>query len=267
MTITGEVAGVAGRVNRNSVLRGGARLGYALSGVLHLLIAWITLQVAWSDSGRSADQSGALATLAGSSLGRLTLWVAVVGFVALAAWQLAIGLAARPDRGSSRWPAPVKGIAKAVLYLALGWASFNTAEGRPGNSRAQSAGITATLLQHSGGALGVMLIGLVLIGAGGYHMLKGWTKMFLRDLTKHPGRFAVRAGVVGYLAKGVSLALVGVLFVIAAQDNTSARSTGLDGALRLLRQQAFGPWLLTAVALGIAAYGLYSFARARHARV
>jgi type IV secretory pathway VirB2 component (pilin) len=111
-----------------------------------------------------------------------------------------------------------------------------------------------------------MLIGLVLIGAGGYHMLKGWTTMFLRDLTKHPGRFAVRAGVVGHLAKGVSLALVGVLFVIAAQDNTSARSTGLDGALRLLRQQAFGPWLLTVVALGIAVYGLYSFARARLAR-
>ena len=44
-------------------------------------------------------------------------------------------------------------------------------------------------------------------------------------------------------------------------------SCRLDGALRSLRQQAVGPWLLTAVALGIAAYGVYSLARSRHARV
>jgi len=98
VTITREVAGVAGKAKRNSVLRNGARLGYAISGLLHLLIAWIALQVAGSGSGRSADQSGALRTLAGSSMGRLTLWVAVVGFVALGLWQLAIGLAARGHR-------------------------------------------------------------------------------------------------------------------------------------------------------------------------
>jgi hypothetical protein len=34
-----------------------------------------------------------------------------------------------------------------------------------------------------------------------------------------------------------------------------------------MREQAVGSWLLTGVALGIAAYGLYCFARPRHARV
>jgi hypothetical protein len=34
-----------------------------------------------------------------------------------------------------------------------------------------------------------------------------------------------------------------------------------------MREQAVGSWLLTGVALGIASYGLYSFARAGHARV
>jgi Domain of Unknown Function (DUF1206) len=266
VAILRDVAGVAGKVEGNVVLRSGARVGYAVSGVLHLLIGWIALQVAWSGSGSSADQSGALRALSGSSLGRMTLWVAVAGFVALGLWQLAIGLSARRARGSSRWAAPAKGIAKAALYLAMAWATFSTAEGKPGSSKAQSAGVTATLLQQAGGRQLVLLLGLVVVGAGGYHIFKGWTRKFLRDLNRHPGRFAVRAGVVGYLAKGVSLVLVGVLFVTAAIRNSSIRSTGLDGALRSLRQQAFGPWLLTAVALGIAAYGVYSFARARHAR-
>jgi len=110
-------------------------------------------------------------------------------------------------------------------------------------------------------------IGLTVVGAGVYHVFKGWTKRFLRDLNKNPGVLATRAGVIGYIAKGVALCVVGVLLVSGAAQNSSSKATGLDGALRTLREQPKGQWLLTAVALGIAAYGLYSFARAKRARV
>ena len=273
MTHSPDVTGAANQLQGNAVVQGGARVGYAVSGVLHLLIGWIALQVAWSDSGRSADQSGALRTLAGTGAGRLTLWAAVVGFFALGLWQIAYGIAARPAEDSSPWPARAKGFAKAVLYLALAWTCLNTAKGQPASSKAQSADFTATLLQHSGGRLLVALVGLAVVGVGGYHVVKGWTRKFLHDLGdlsglgEHPARLATRAGVVGYIAKGIALAVVGALFVAAAVQNSSSKATGLDGALRALRQQAFGPWILTAVALGIAAYGVYSVARARYARL
>lgn len=262
-----DVAGVASKVEGHPALQVGARVGYAVSGVLHLLIAWIALQIAWIASAKSADQSGALQTLAGSSLGRLTLWVAVLGFLALGFWLLASALAVRTGGESSKWADKAKGIAKALLYLMLAWTSFSFAKGQPTSSKAQSADFTATLLQHTGGRLLVAATGLIVIGVGVYHVVKGWTKRFLQDLSEHPGAIATRAGTVGYIAKGVALAVVGVLFVTAAAQNTSSKATGLDGALRSLRQQAVGPWLLTAVALGIAAYGVYSFARSRHARV
>ena len=267
MAEEGDVSKVASQVGDNPVLQIGARVGYALSGVLHIMIAWIGLQVAWGGSGKSADQSGALQTLARTSPGRLALWVAVLGFLALGSWQLASALAVRTRGETSQWADKAKGIAKAVLYLALAWTCLSFAKGDPKSSKAQSADFTATLLEQSGGRLLVVVIGLVIIGVGGYHVVKGWTKSFLRDLSQHPGVLATRAGVVGYIAKGIALALVGVLFVVAAVQNSSSRATGLDGALRSLRQQAFGPWLLTAVALGIAAFGVYSFARSRHARV
>jgi hypothetical protein len=242
-------------------------VGYAVSGVLHLLIGWIALQVAWSASAKSADQSGALQTVAGNIPGRLTLWVAVLAFLALALWQFAGALALRTGGESSKWADKVKGLAKAVVSLVLAWTSLSFAKGQPSSSKAQSADFTATMLQHTGGRLLVAVIGMVVIGVGGYHMVKGWTKKFLQDLSGNPGILATRAGVVGYIAKGIALAVVGALFVIAAVQNSSSKATGLDGALRSLRQQPFGPWLLTAVALGIASFGLYCFARARHARV
>jgi hypothetical protein len=262
-----DVSRVANKVEGQPVLQMGARVGYAVSGVLHLLIGWIGVQVAWSASGKSADQSGALQTLAGSTLGRLTLWVAVLGFLALGLWQLANALAVRTGGVSSQWAAMAKGIAKALVYLVLAWTSFSFAKGQPSSSKAQSADFTATMLQQTGGRLLVSVIGLVVIGVGVYHVVKGWTKRFLHDLSGNPGTLATRAGVCGYIAKGIALAVVGVLFVTAAVQNSSSKATGLDGALRSLHQQAAGTWLLTAVALGIAAYGVYSFARARHARV
>jgi hypothetical protein len=73
--------------------------------------------------------------------------------------------------------------------------------------------------------------------------------------------------VVGYIANGVALGVVSVLLVLGAAQNSSSKATGLDGALRALREQPEGPWLLSAVALGIVAYGVYSFARAKHAEV
>jgi Domain of Unknown Function (DUF1206) len=60
------------------------------------------------------------------------------------------------------------------------------------------------------------------------------------------------------------MAVVGALFVTAAGQNSSSKATGLDGALRALAHQPFGPWLLTAVALGIATYGGYTFTAFTH---
>jgi len=267
MAQSGDVRRAANKVEDQPALQIGARAGYAISGVMHLLIGWIALQIAWSASGRSADESGALQTLSESSLGRLTLWLAVVGFLALGVFDLAKALAVRPAPGASPWVDRAKGISKAAFHLALAWASFSTAKGRPHSNTAQSVDFTATLLQQTGGRLLVSVVGMAVIGVGVYHVVKGWTRKFLQDLSEHPGTFATRAGVLGYVAKGFALAVVGALFVAAAVQNSASEATGLDGALRSLREQPTGPWLLTAVALGIASYGLYSFARAKYARV
>jgi Domain of Unknown Function (DUF1206) len=188
-----DVTRAAGNVGSQPLVQTGARVGYAVNGLLHLLIGGIALQVAWSGSGTSADQSGALQTLAGNSLGRLTLWVAVLGFLALGLWQLANGLATRSAAGSSQWAVRGKSISKAIVYLALAWTCFSFAKGKPSSSKAQSADFTATLLQQTGGRLLVAVVGLVVIGVGGYHVVKGWTRKFLQDLTEHvllpgPGR-------------------------------------------------------------------------------
>ena len=64
-----------------------ARAGFAASGLLHFLIAFIVARLALGDGG-NADQSGALATLAGQPGGAVMLWVAAVVLAALGVWYL-----------------------------------------------------------------------------------------------------------------------------------------------------------------------------------
>ncbi|WP_199424346.1 DUF1206 domain-containing protein [Actinotalea solisilvae] len=240
------------------VVEQGARLGYAASGVLHLLLAWVAVQLAWSGYGGSADQGGALGLLAGSAIGAVLLWLCVVGFGLLAIWQVTEAVAGRET--SER----VKSIGRAVVYAALALTTVGVLRGSGGGGGAST---TAGLMTSTGGRLLVGAVGLVVVGVGVHHVVKGWRRTFLRDLRQHPGTWTERAGRVGYIAKGVALLLVGGLVVAAAAGAASQATPGLDPALRTLLALPAGPVLLTLVGLGFAAYGIYSFARARHARL
>jgi hypothetical protein len=61
----------------------------------------------------------------------------------------------------------------------------------------------------------------------------GLVALFDAGPDQEPGILATRAGVVGYIAKGIALAVVGALFVTAAVQNSSTKATGLDGAAAL----------------------------------
>lgn len=254
----------AREAGNSRVVEWGARLGYAVLGLIHLLIAWIALKVAWGIGGGSkeADTSGALQTLSGSSTGKMLLWVCVAGFVLLAVWQLfeaAVGRGETTDR--------LKAVAKGVTYGFFAWTTFTVTQGGGSSSEQQTDDVTAGLMGNPGGRLLVAVVGLVVLGIAGYHVYKGWTKKFLEDLREHPGDWAVTAGRVGYVAKGAALVIVGFFFLVAAWQADPDKAQGLDGALKTVKDQPFGPYLLTLVAAGIAAYGVYSFARSRYARV
>jgi hypothetical protein len=262
-----QVTRAASQASNNSALEAAARVGYATSGLLHLLIGWIALQVAFGGSGKNADQSGALASLAGNGAGKAALWVGVVGFLGLAIWQLADALVAHPGGDKDAWGGRAKAVGKLVVYLALAWSALQFARGRSSDSRSQSVDFTATLLEKPGGRALVIVIGLVVIGVGIHHVYKGAKKKFLEDLKDHPGTFATRAGQIGYIAKGAALGIVGFLFAAAGIHKQAAKASGLDGALKSLRDEPFGTVLLVLMAAGFAAFGLYSFARAKHAKV
>ncbi len=249
----------AGRAGNSRAMESGARLGYAASGVLHLLLGWLALQLALGHAA-TADQTGALASLATTGPGRVLLWLLLAGFALLGLWEIAEAFG---RTGKAR----LKPAAKAVVYLALAWTTFSVLRGAATNSNQQSTQTAATLMAHPAGRLAVGAVGVLVVVVGLYHIVKGWRARFLADLRRNPSDWVIRAGRLGYVAKGVALLLVGGLFVSAAVKADPSKAQGLDGALRALLALPLGRVLLALVAVGLAAYGIYSFGRARYARV
>lgn len=255
----------ARRVSDHPWLERLARVGFAASGLLHLMIGWVAARIALGGSGE-ADQGGALQEVRDAPFGELLLWGTVVGFAALALFQLLHGLV-RGGELADR----VKALSRVVLYAVLGGTAFVVARGGSTDGEETTQDVTATLLQAPLGRLLVGALGLAVVGVAVYHAYKGGSKKFLETLTTTGsgavGRGVVAAGMVGYVAKGVALLIVGLLFLVAAWTADPDEAAGLDGALQTLAQQPFGTALLLAVALGLVLYGLYSFARARYERL
>src|SRR4051812_34936879 len=235
----------AGRAGNSDALEHLARVGLLAYGVVHLLVAWLALQLAWGGGGGSADQSGAMATLAAQPVGKPLLWVLAIGLIALAVWQLAEVLRYRTGlqgSGEARKKAVtkiVKSVAKALVYALLAVTAIRFAAGSGRSSSGQQQQTVAGVFGWPGGRFLVGIVALVLIGIGVNHVRKGVTKRFLKeiDTAQAPAqqrRLIERLGQVGYPAKGVALALVGGLVGWAAITFDPHKASGLDGALRTL---------------------------------
>lgn len=265
---TASARSAASRLQDNRAFQLAARTGFAVNGLLHLLIGGIALGVAFG-SGGEADQGGALSGLASSPGGVFLLWVVAIGLFALGLFQvLEVFLVQGTDKDA--WADRAKEGGKAVAYLAIGFSAASVAMGSGSDSSGQTQGITATLLSSPGGVFLVVILGLGVLAVGVYFIVKGAKKKFLQDISApdgKTGRTIATLGRVGYIAKGIAISVVGILFGVAALTSDPSEATGLDGALKSLVELPLGPVILTVVALGLMAYGVYCFARAKYARL
>ncbi|MDT4995311.1 MAG: hypothetical protein QOH97_5203 [Actinoplanes sp.] len=273
MSATSHVRSTASRAADSKPLEYLARGGFIGYGLIHLLFAWLAVQLAVGRSGGENDQSGALRSLASKPFGRTLVIIVVVGMVALAVWQAfeaAIGESGEQDRQAVA-ERVISGI-RAIIYLSFAWTGVQVVTGANASQGDQQQKGASTLMDATGGRWLVGLIGLVVIGVGVGLLIYGVTKTFERHLNIQQMSPTVRKatrrlGVAGYSAKGVAYAIAGLLVVVAAVTYNAKKARGLDSALKALAAQPYGPWLLGLVALGIAAFGVYCFSQAKYRKV
>lgn len=248
-------------------------MGYAVSGLLHSLIAYLIVRIAIGAGGH-ADPSGALETVAETTGGVAALWILAAAIVPLALWRLAEALVGlhpaeghRPHLNDHSLGNRLKALGLLVVYCGVAITAVRYALGSRESSGDQSAGITARLMQVGWGRVGLIAAGVTIAVIGGYNAYKGASRRFRADLTDPVGPVITTLGFVGYVGEGLVLAIAGLLVVVAVVDADPTKARGIDAAVKALGETGPGLILLTVAAAGFAAYGLYSFTLTRYARM
>jgi Domain of Unknown Function (DUF1206) len=275
MSVTRQARTAGRRASNSRALEVAARAGFVARGGIYLLIGIIALQIGLGQGGQ-ADRGGALAQIAAKSYGTFVLWLLVVGFAGLALWRFSEAAFGAVGPDGHETGERLKSLARAVLYsfffvstlqLVTGTSASATA-----NGNSQSKALTARVMSHSGGRLVVGLVGVVVLVIGVLLAREGWTKEFLKRMNLRGAPAGTRTlveklGVVGGVARGAVTALAGVFLVVAAVRFSPSKAEGIDGSLRAFAHTPLGPFLLILVALGLVAFGLFSWCEARWRRV
>ena len=246
------------------------RLGYMMRGLVYGVIGLLALQVAVGSGGKLTDQQGAIAALGGTPLGQVLLYVMLVGLIGYALWGLIRAVVDPLHEGTD-----AKGIAQRVGYMVSGisygllavstygliTAKASAATG--GAQGAQTQQATASILTQPWGPWVVALAAVIVIGVGLLQIYTGLRPKFnpqfqLAGRTGNARKWLERAGRFGTVARGAVFSLIGVFLLLAAVQHDASQAQGFDGVLTALLHQPTGPWLLSVVAAGLIAFGIYS---------
>ena len=254
-----------------------ARCGYAAKGVVYLVIGILAVQLALGAGGAATDQRGALRTISEQPFGKFLLIIVLIGLLAFALWSFIQAIFDTDGEGKK-----AKGIiarlgfaAVGVTYALLGFGAFQLVSGSGNGGKSSTTAAqdwTATLLKQPFGQVLVILVGLVVLALACYTLYRAYTAQFqsrlnLATLSAQTRKWVIDIGKAGHAAQGIVFIIVGFFFIEAAFQHNASKAQGLDGALQTLSHQPYGQFLLAIVALGLIAYGVYSFVQARYRRL
>ena len=265
-----QASGAVGQAADSRPMDWAARAGLTARGVVYILIGILALLVAKGASAE-VDQKGALGQVLTKPYGGWVVGALAAGLAAYALWRLSE--AAFGVTGEGRKPGPrLKSLARGLVYGFLAYTAVSLLQGSRAAQSTQQQGYAAQIMAHPGGRLVVGFVGLAVALAGAVMVVEGFTLKFMRYFPAGGMAPGVRDGIrnlgrIGTMARGLVFALTGVLIMSAAWTYDAAKASGLDGALKTLRDRPFGALLLGVAAVGLIVFGIYGLAEARYRRV
>ncbi len=248
-----------------------ARAGLLSRAVNYLVLGALVTAVLLGRGNAELDRRGAIESLSGGVAGHVMLVLLCIGFASYIAWQLLRAVTRRNDQSElANAGRRLLALGTAVVYAAFLFTALRVLIGSGTKSpQSDQDSWTAKLLSAGGGRVVVAAAGVAIIGVGfalfGYAASRKFESPLDKGAMSGPlRRVATILGVAGQSARGLVFGIIGGFVLSAALADDASRSKGLDASLRTLAAQRFGAILLSVVALGFLAFGLYSLLDARY---
>lgn len=235
---------------------------------------------AFGMGGKKTGSSGVLEFLGDQIFGQILLVVTGVGLLGYTFYRLYQAIKDSDNDGNDS-----KGVLKRIGYAGSGifygflaYSALNAVIGFGGSSGSGGSGsgggqetIVAMLLNQSFGRILVGLLAVIFLGKAIFQFYKVYSGQYVKKvqsagLDHRAKNLVMKAGKIGYTARGVVIAIVAFLTFRAALTADSSKAGGTEDAFQFL-QDSFGTIVLVVIALGLLAYGVFLFIRARYGKM
>jgi succinate dehydrogenase/fumarate reductase cytochrome b subunit len=252
-----------------------ARFGFAAKGAIYVLIGILALMAALNmGSSSQASRNGAMQLIFEQPFGKILGWLVVIGLIGYVIWRL-FQAVMNPDHKKN----DAKGMLSRVRYAFSGllYGAFtysmikaltgNGSSGGGGNSRQSMA---AQVMQWDGGSTIIAIVGIITMIAGFVNLYRAYTTKFKEKLNNNrmsynEEKWITRLGRAGFSARGVVWLILGFFIVKAGLSSDASQVKSSQGAFSFLEQS--GEWVLLLVAIGVIAYGVFQFAKAKYYQI
>jgi hypothetical protein len=155
----------------------------------------------------------------------------------------------------------------AFTYSMIKALTGNGSSGGGGNSRQSMA---AQVMQWDGGSTIIAIVGIITMIAGFVNLYRAYTTKFKEKLNNNrmsynEEKWITRLGRAGFSARGVVWLILGFFIVKAGLSSDASQVKSSQGAFSFLEQS--GEWVLLLVAIGVIAYGVFQFAKAKYYQI
>jgi hypothetical protein len=255
-----------------------ARAGFAARGLIYVLVSVIALRIAFDGDGggKQADRGGALDELAGKPFGAVMLWIVGIALAGMGLWRLSEAVFGGTGPDGSKLTKRAGSAGRFLFYAFVSYSVLSYAAGDRGSGSGSSDqhtdDVTALVLKWPGGQWIVGIAGAAVVIAGLWIAVRAARKKFREHLrtsamSRRTKQVSDVLGVTGGTARGIVFAVAGVFAMVAAVQHRPGKAKGLDDTLRAFRDLPAGPWLLAVIAVGLAAFGVFSWCNARWRKI
>jgi hypothetical protein len=252
-----------------------ARVGLTAKGVVYCLFGILAFMAAFELGGKStesASQQGVFQFVLEQPFGKWLLGIIALGLICYVIWRFIQAI-----QDTNREGTDAKGMFKrlrytfsGLVYAGMAYIAANLALGNGGGSGGDSRQTLAReLLQQPFGQWLVGILAVGTIAAGFYQLYYGYSEKYKEKVRSSAlksdieGKM-IRAGKVGYIARGIVWLIIGWLFLQAALQSNPQEAGGNSRAFAFLEDASYGSFILGAVALGLICYGVFMFMQAKY---
>ncbi len=250
-----------------------ARFGIATKGLIYCLVGTLIIMAVLGLGGEKSGLTGMLNFFGKSFIGKALLLFIAIGMAGYVFWRLYQTFI---DRSENEFD--LMGITNrlsyfstAIFYGVVGFTALKVFLLSGSGSKKAIENIVHTLLTKPKGQLLVGILGAIFLGNAIFQFYVAFSGIYKKDIriksiTAKQQKFLLRTGLVGFVARGITIGAVAYLLFLAAYTANSAAAGGTEDAFKFL-QNVFGPLALITVAMGLLAYGFFLLIKSHYRRI